>query len=248
VYQPDTPLHGDLIDFAYRQRGVLAYVCELWDLFKRIGIEKKKPFVDHYSHLDREHLLALAAFDRASNAGRIFRPFQPFSHPQLGDIEVGGLSPLVGIFNPPYELLAETCANQSAAFVRVMALAPRLVLGAPQIERLAPDVARVDVPVQNLGYLPTYVLASAKRLALDARIFLDVRAEGGVHVEPSEARLGVGHLEGWGRGRYETSGFDAASRGTCSSRTVTFTARGHGRVVLRASGLRVGGADAVIEV
>ena len=75
-----------------------------------------------------------------------------------------------------------------------------------------------------------------------------MRGEGGVSVEPSEARLSIGHLEGWGRGRYETSVFDAGSRGTVSSRTVTFTARGHGRVLLRASGLRVGGADAVIEV
>ena len=35
---PETPLKGDLTDYAYHQRGALAYVIELWDIFKQIGM------------------------------------------------------------------------------------------------------------------------------------------------------------------------------------------------------------------
>jgi hypothetical protein len=249
LYEPDKPLRGDLIEFAYNQRGCVAYVCELWDIFHRLGVPRMKPFVDHYAHLDEKHVLALAALDRTSNAGRMFQAWRAFQHPQLGEVEIGGVSPLVGLYNPPYEILGEICTRQSAAFLRVMALAPRLALDVPKVERIGDDVARVTVRADNLGYLPSYVLSSAKRLSLDARVFLEAQTlSGNVAVAPNEARLEIGHLDGWGRGRYNESPLNPSSRGTVSSRTVTLTARGHGRLGLRASGLRTGAVERVVEL
>ncbi len=110
LYEPDKPLHGDLSDWAYHQRGCLAYVVELWDLFAQIGIARKKPFVDHYAHLERKEFLALWKMDREVNQGRIFKVWRKTRHPQLGEVEVGGFDGRVGISNPPYQKLAETCA------------------------------------------------------------------------------------------------------------------------------------------
>ena len=76
-------------------------MVELWDLFKQLGIERKKPFVDHYTHLDRKDYVALAKFDREQNAGRIFKRWRKATHPQLGEVEVGGFDGRVGISNPP---------------------------------------------------------------------------------------------------------------------------------------------------
>ena len=124
LYEPEKPLHGDLSDYAYHQRGALAYVVELWDLFKQLGIERKKPFVDHYMKFTRKDMRALAEFDRQHNAGRVFGSWKKVNHPQLGEVEVNGFDPRVGIWNPPYERLAETCQAQSAAFLRVAAPEP----------------------------------------------------------------------------------------------------------------------------
>ena len=60
LYEPDTPLHGDLTDYAYHQRGAVAYVVELWDLFKQVGFERKKRFVDNYTQLTRADMLKIA--------------------------------------------------------------------------------------------------------------------------------------------------------------------------------------------
>jgi hypothetical protein len=103
LYEPDTPLRGDLVDYGYAQRGAITYVCELWDLFQQLGIARKKPFVDHYSRFVREDYVTLARWDHAHNASRIVRPWHPFVHPQLGPVEIGGLDPRVGIWNPPYD-------------------------------------------------------------------------------------------------------------------------------------------------
>src|SRR6185436_13214957 len=70
TYEPDTPLHGDLTDYAYHQRGAVAYVVELWDLFKQAGLERKKRFVDNYTHLTRDDMLKIPAWDRDKNARR----------------------------------------------------------------------------------------------------------------------------------------------------------------------------------
>src|SRR3989441_578617 len=152
IYEPEKPIYGDLTDFAYHVRGAIAYACELWDLFARLGIERKKPFVDHYTHLTRENLLALAKLDREQNQGRIFRGWKPWLHPQLGEVELSG----------------------------------------------------------------------------------------GCSIDARDARLEVGHLEGWGRGLYAEFIFYLQSRGSVSRRTVSLPVRGSGRLRVRAKGLRVG--------
>ena len=234
IYEPEKPIHGDITDFIYHTRGAIAYACELWDLFARLGIERKKPFVDLYSHLTREHLLALAKLDREQNKSRIFRGWQRYKHPQLGEVEIGGIAPVVGLNNPPYEILPEVCERQSAMYLRVAAMAPALEMQARYAN------GRIEVEVANAGYLPTYVLDSAKKLALDARIFVEVEPLGGCTIDPRDARTEVGHLEGWGRGLYNEYLFYQRSRGSVSRRTVSVPVRGTGRVRVRARGLRVG--------
>ena len=145
-----------------------------------------------------------------------------------------GTVTLVGLNNPPYELIAEICERQSAAYLRVAALAPALEMD------VRAAGGRVEIEVGNAGYLPTYILDSAKKLALDARVFVEVEASGGCSIDARDARLEVGHLEGWGRGLYAEFIFYLQSRGSVSRRTVSLPVRGSGRLRVRAKGLRVG--------
>ncbi len=246
LYEPDKPLHGDLSDFAYHQRGALAYVVELWDIFKQLGIERKKPFVDHYSKFGREQARALAAFDQQHNAGRIFKAWRKVQHPQLGEVEVGGFDPRVGIWNPPYERLPETCASQSAAFLRVAALVPRISFSVVRQERTG-DVTTLEVRVANHGYLSSFGLPSAKTVPHSEPLRLSVRTEGATLVAPSETVIEIGHLEGWGAGLYGGSSiFGPWTRGNGHERFVTFAVRGSGKVVLTLQSCRVG--TRVVEV
>ncbi len=254
LYEPDKPLHGDLADYAYYQRGALAYVVELWDLFKQLGIERKKPFVDHYSKFSRADMRKMAEFDRTHNAGRVFRRWRPVQHPQLGAVEVGGFDPRVGIWNPPYERLAETCAGQSAAFLRVAALLPRVslkLLDDPAAGALqAGQPRRIDLRVANHGYLPTHGLPSAKDLPHSEPLRLRLRAGEGLQLlAPAEPVLEIGHLEGWGDGLYGgPTVFSPWTRGNGHERILSVVVQGSGRLELELGSCRVGWQTLVLDL
>ncbi|MEZ4321904.1 MAG: M14 family metallopeptidase [Myxococcota bacterium] len=236
VYEPETPLRGDLTDYAWHQRGAFTWVVELWDLFEQVGLAKTERFVDRYTHLDRADLEALARWDATHNQGRIVRPWRPFDHPQLGKVEIGGLDPRIGFWNPPPERLAEVCAAQVQVLLHAAALAPRL--HAEARAEVRGGLTHVTVTVENRGYLPTHVCAHGTKLVHDEPVFVELIADGPC-LGPT--RIEVGHLDGWGRGRWEGSDalFFQRTRGTSGRRVVHFTLEGAAEAV-RVGSSRVG--------
>jgi hypothetical protein len=241
LYTPDKPLKGDLTDYAYHQRGAIAYVIELWDLFTQIGMERRKPFVDVYSRLERKDYLALAKWDREVNQGRVFKAWRKARHPQLGEVEVGGLDTRVGISNPPYELIARVCEQHSAAFLRVAALVPRVSIEAVSREALGAGLTRIELRVANQGYLGTYGLNSAKKLAHSEPLRITTECEGVQVSAPAESVVEIGHLEGWGQGLYAgTNVFFPWTRGNVHEKFVTLVVRGKGKLRVKVGSVRVG--------
>lgn len=236
TYEPDKPLHGDLLDFTYHQRGCLTWVCELWDLFEQVGLPKQKRFVDRYTHLSREDIEAIAAWDRESNESKVVRPWRKVEHDQLGDVEVGGLDPRFGLWNPPTTLLAGICGAQSELFLRTVAMLPRLEISATAGENC------VEVTVCNVGYLPTHGLDVGAGLAWNEAPYLDVLSDGSIEVLPSERHRKIGHLDGWGRGLHGGFGalYFSRSHGNRNTRTFRVHPRGKGTLKFRAGSSRVG--------
>ena len=249
LYAPEKPLKGDLTDYAYHQRGAIAYVIELWDLFTQIGMERKKPFVDVYSRFDRKDYVALAKWDKEVNKGRVFGTWRKTRHPQLGEVEVGGLDNRVGISNPPYELLAKVCEEQSAAFLRVAALVPRVSIEKVAQEKIGGDLTRIELRIANKGYLATYGLSSAKKLPFAEALRVTTEGQGVKITAPSETVIEVGHLEGWGQGLYAGSNvFFPWTRGNANERFVTLIAQGSGKLRVKVGSVRVGYRDLEIAV
>src|SRR5438477_5690689 len=56
-------------------------------------------------------------FDRPS---RVSMP----THPQLGEVECGGMDTREGLSNPPREMVADICDKHAKMFLRVAAMAP----------------------------------------------------------------------------------------------------------------------------
>jgi len=248
LYEADKPLCGDLSSYAYAQRGAVAMVCELWDFWKQAGLTVLRPFVWNYQRRTREDVRLMAAWDKEQNKGRIVGPWRSFQHPQLGAVEVGGHDPRFGIWNPPPERLAEVCERQSRFLLRLASLTPRLRISDARATRIEGDLWEISAVVENLGYLPTFVLSSARGLPWNDVVRAKIQAKEGVSVAAGEAEVEVGHLEGWGAvDVMSTPGFPR-SGGAARRRRARWVVRGKGVVTIEAGAPRVGKVEARVEV
>jgi hypothetical protein len=250
LYEPDKPLKGDLSEYAYNQRGALAYVVELWDLFARLGMPRPPKFVDYYQRVTRADLIKLAWWDKDENGGRAFPAWRAFDHPQLGKVEIGGLDPRHGIWNPPPHLLPALCDSQAQVFLRVASLAPRVKIGKIDRHSLPGGITRIEVRVENDGYLGTYGVPSAKKLDWNEPLYATARAEKCELVDPGSAHQTLGHLDGWGHGLHTGSNLPAypGTRGSTNAAWATYLVRGNGVLDVRIGAARVGFVGSRIEV
>jgi hypothetical protein len=248
TYEPDKPLCGDLSTYAYAQRGAVAMVCELWDFWKQAGLDVRRPFVFNYQRRTRDDVLAIARWDREHNSGRVVGSWRAFDHPQLGRVEIGGYDPRFGIWNPPPERLGEVCERQARVLLRIAAMAPRLSLRDVSSERLGPDLYRVTAIVENLGYLPTNVLSSAKGLPWNDPVRARLELPALASIAMGDSDVLVGHLSGWGH--FQALSTPALARTTRESgrRRVAWVVRGAGRIVIGASCARTGRVEASLKL
>jgi hypothetical protein len=249
LYEPDKPLHGDMSDYAYHQRGCISYVCELWDIFHQLEIPRKKPFVKHYSNVSRSEMLRFARWDKDQNQGRLFRPWKACTHPQLGAVEVGGVDPRVGLSNPSYEKLNEICEQQSAAFLWVSAMAPQIKIET-QKETAQPGLTKLTLTIENHGYLPSYILGSALKLPWNEPLYAKAKTNGCTLLQDNQEQQTVGHLEGWGRGRFGAPVGLAyqRSQGSISTKQLSYLVSGSGTVTFRIGAVRVGFQEVTVAI
>jgi hypothetical protein len=250
LYEPDKPLKGDLSDYAYNQRGALGYVIELWNLFERLGLPRPPKFVQYYERVTRKDLVKLAWWDRDENEGRCFPKWRPFVHPQLGPVEIGGIDPRVGIWNPPPHELGTVCASQAQVFLRVASLAPRVKITKLERHPVAGGVTRVELRVENDGYLGSYGVPSAKKLEFNEPLYATCAPHGCELVDTGAAHQTLGHLDGWGHGLHTGANLPAypGTRGTTHAAWVTYLVRGQGVLDVRIGAARTGFVTARVEV
>ncbi len=154
----------------------------------------------------------------------------------------------MGIWNPPYERLAETCHAQSAAFLRVAALVPRVAIEVVRQERTEAHT-RIDLRIVNRGYLATHGLPSAKTLPHSEPLRLKASGEGVTLLAPAESVIEIGHLDGWGTGLYGgPSTFSPWTRGNGHERFVTLLAQGTGTIRIEVGSCRVGHLALAVQV
>lgn len=83
-----------------------------------------------------------------------FVDWQPFDHPTLGKVEIGGFVPGAKI-NPPSNLLDELAVKHTGFIAKVIEAQPRVEILGPEIEQIAEGLYEVRVVIENTGELST---------------------------------------------------------------------------------------------
>lgn len=194
-YHPKEVMHGAMDDFGFDHHGWFGFTTELWDMPTTAGIGPRD-FIAWIRWHPEEDDLKLMKWNDEVMEGEAFQDWQPFEHPQLGLVEIGGWKFKLYEQNAPLKYLPEMCEKHSRFTLAHAALCPYLSISTLKVERQGNDIYSVVAVVENNGFLPTY---TSKR-ALERKDVRPLEVEWslpeGVSLVSGESRQKLGQLEG----------------------------------------------------
>lgn len=141
--------------------GVPGYTLELWDPYSYAGIENKEP-AKQFHRPDLNMLRKLFCHFR-KNHSELFYPWQKFLHPDLGEVEIGGIDYQRAIHNPPESLLVAECEKGFMVADKLRRAVPK-VKAQLSVKEISDDVREITLELENGGYLSTSSLELGHKL------------------------------------------------------------------------------------
>ncbi len=176
-YHPKEVITGVFDDWMYEHQGVFAWTTELWSPQRQAGITDYK-YIEWFRTHPFEHDVQMLKWSDEKLGGKGYIDWQPFEHPQLGPVEIGGWDGMYAFRNPPPDYLeAEVAPHGKWAIWQALA-SPKLELRALMMQPLEDGLARIRFAVQNTGFLPTQVSEMALKKKLVRGVIAEIRREG----------------------------------------------------------------------
>lgn len=194
VYDKNQSIVGVWADAMAATFGVPGYTLELWDPYAFAGREVDKP-AELFKRPDLD--LLHAVLDAFLDEPGAIVPWKAFDHPQLGPVELGGIAYQTTVRNPPPRLLAEECKRGHTVTDRLRRALPRVEVEL-SVHRVGDDTSRVELVVENLGYLATGGLKHAQGIGVAPPIVASLALSDGLSLEDGAEAQNLGWLEGWG--------------------------------------------------
>ncbi|MBN1345669.1 MAG: hypothetical protein JXQ73_23455 [Phycisphaerae bacterium] len=194
---PTNNLRGHFHNFGYQHLGLFVYEFELGTMYNTPGISTKEIFACR-KRQDEEGVIRriMKWCDRnPRRAPKLFRSWRRFRHPQLGDVEIGGLLRKY-LYNPTPAELATIARNTYKFTIDHAAKHPWLRIEDLTVEQVSAGVHRIRARVANRGELPTNVTNQGKSLARLHPVRVEFHAGEGAEVLSRQAHHELGHLEG----------------------------------------------------
>ncbi|MAY74024.1 MAG: peptidase M14 [Phycisphaerae bacterium] len=146
IYRDLYDVHGGEATWASEGLGIVSFTNELFTAgkyFMRDGLENP----------NAEQMMM---FRDRLDFGSTFKDYEPFDHPQLGEVLIGGANKWSSRSTPTF-MLEDECHRNFAFTMYHASEMPELSFERVDVERLAPgaDVWRVSVEVRNESLIPT---------------------------------------------------------------------------------------------
>jgi hypothetical protein len=181
------PLFGHSPDFGYFYYGAIWYGDELWSGGKVVDYDKDGKISE----------LEVLRWNDEALAGKAFKSWTRFAHPQLGEVEIGGLNPKFFRQNPPPAFL-EDWAKKEADFNLLLAKSlpqVKIVSVDARPVKKEPGVFEVIAVFTNEGVLPT-ALEMAERVKIVRPDRAEIAVpEKGLELVGGKRRIELGRLK-----------------------------------------------------
>jgi murein tripeptide amidase MpaA len=194
-YHPKTVMHGAMDDYVYDHHGWFGFTPELWDLPTTAGVEPRD-FISWIRWHPEEDDLKMMRWNDEVMEGAAFINWQPFEHPQLGAVEIGGWHVKLYEENAPLKYLAEMCEKHSQWTLSNASLSPFLILSHLAVEAQGEQLYHIVAIVENGGFLPTYTSQKALERQDVRPIEAELSVPEGAKIISGQRWQELGQLEG----------------------------------------------------
>ena len=233
-YHPKEVMHGAMDDFAYDHHGWFAFTPELWDLPTTAGVEPRD-FIQWIRWHPEEDDLKIMRWNDEVMHGEAFVDWQPFEHPQLGMVEIGGWKSKLYQTNAPLQYLGEICEKHSQWTLSNASLSPYLTLPHLLVKPQGADLYHIIAIVENSGFLPTYTSQKALERKDVRPVEIELLALDGVEIVSGKRRQEIGQLEGRSNKIWNWFGGSSSSDNRCKLEWVVKGSSGaHVNLTIRA--------------
>ncbi len=153
---------GAFDDWCYHTQGIPAYTVELWNVKERAGCKQQWPVKRDKSDAEKEEEFLKVSTWVKEHCPEAILPWTHCTHPQLGDVEIGGIDFKFTCQNCPPAYLLQEMEKTTAFALRHAKVLPKLVISDLQVSQLSEQIFKIDAVIANKGYLPTYICEEAK--------------------------------------------------------------------------------------
>ena len=169
-YHPKEVITGVFDDWMYEHLGVFAWTVEIWSPHRQAGLtegfhaETKAgafKFIEWYRDHPVEDDLKMLKWADEIFGGEGFVEWKHFDHPQLGKIEIGGWNVHLVFRNPPPNKLEAEIAPLADWAIWHALISPEICLTSATATKLGDGAYLVQMVIDNVGWLPTYVTKKA---------------------------------------------------------------------------------------
>ncbi len=194
-YDPKEVISGVFDDWLYDHLGMFGWTVEIWSPRRQAGIENYT-FIDWYLDHPVEDDLTLLKWSDEALQGKGYVDWYAFTHPQLGTVELGGWDMLYAWRNPPPQFLEQEVAPFTEWMVWHLLISPKLELHRVEVTPLGGDSYRVQMVVDNTGWLPSYVTKKALEKKVVRGLIAEITLPEGAQLKTGQYRVDLGQLEG----------------------------------------------------
>ena len=195
AYDPKQSIRGSAHDFMYDQRGVFSWTTEFWSPQRQAGITDYR-FIEWIRDHPPEDDLTLYRWQKEKLGGRGYAEWTPFEHPQLGEVELGGWDLFYAWYNVPFEQLEAEVAPHTDLAIFHCLISPKLGVRSLDVESVGEGVHRVQLVLENTGWLPTNVSEMALQRKAVRDLEVELELPDGARLVAGERLTKAGQLEG----------------------------------------------------
>jgi len=204
-YHPKEVITGVFDDWMYEHLGVFAWTVEIWSPHRQAGLtegfhaETKAgafKFIEWYRDHPVEDDLKMLKWADEIFGGEGFVEWKHFDHPQLGKIEIGGWNVHLVFRNPPPNKLEAEIAPLADWAIWHALISPEICLTSATATKLGDGAYLVQMVIDNVGWLPTYVTKKALEKKAVRALVVEIELPEGATLKSGKARQEAGQLEG----------------------------------------------------